>query len=410
MNSLVAYGSNSDSSDDEGGDNCIVGQLVNQKPKQTEEKAGIESSSLLTEDDFDAVESGGNQDAADSLLGTLPAMTEALNAGNITTETGLEDFVTETKPWEVKLREKAEAKRQKLIAKRDKNSPTAKKSKGKVKIPAFAVKPVDEYDEEDDVTEMPTQEKKSIPGHGNSSSLSGLLSVLPAPKKSVKGKASNSQMFDFTMRPRTVPKKAEVVQPSNLPPTTTSIHTEQESDSDDELPSDFFGLSADPKRAKLDASASAEAATDFKIKEEEPERASSSGTSSRTRPANARDITDEKAFDLIYRNEMQPWGVSDRNAAEAVGNMVEVNMNARNEDIDVRATLLRNLNNRGVAEMAATITSTGPKPKATRDVNSKRKHQITYLAELAVARDEQLREQWSQNRQTKRLTKQKYGF
>jgi len=40
----------------------------------------------------------------------------------------------------------------------------------------------------------------------------------------------------------------------------------------------------------------------------------------------------------------------------------------------------------------------------------KRKHQITYLAAEAKAREEELQNQWAQNRTARRATQSKYGF
>jgi proline-rich protein PRCC len=40
----------------------------------------------------------------------------------------------------------------------------------------------------------------------------------------------------------------------------------------------------------------------------------------------------------------------------------------------------------------------------------KKKHQITYLAAEAKAREEELQNQWAQNRNARRQTQNKYGF
>ncbi len=40
----------------------------------------------------------------------------------------------------------------------------------------------------------------------------------------------------------------------------------------------------------------------------------------------------------------------------------------------------------------------------------KRKHQITYLAVEAKAREQELQQQWAANRANRRQTKMKYGF
>uniref|UniRef100_A0A0N4U884 IS110 family transposase n=1 Tax=Dracunculus medinensis TaxID=318479 RepID=A0A0N4U884_DRAME len=77
---------------------------------------------------------------------------------------------------------------------------------------------------------------------------------------------------------------------------------------------------------------------------------------------------------------------------------------------NIRANLLKNLHNKSLAEAAIAHLSTVPKAKGPNDVIARRKHQITYLANVAVAREELLAEQWSQNRHNKRMSSQKYGF
>ncbi|KAL3253285.1 hypothetical protein MRX96_017555 [Rhipicephalus microplus] len=53
-------------------------------------------------------------------------------------------------------------------------------------------------------------------------------------------------------------------------------------------------------------------------------------------------------------------------------------------------------------------------PSNTSDFNTsqqhRRKHQITYLAQQAKAREQELKNTWAQNRMTKRQTQAKYGF
>jgi hypothetical protein len=75
---------------------------------------------------------------------------------------------------------------------------------------------------------------------------------------------------------------------------------------------------------------------------------------------------------------------------------------------NVRETLLRNLNSKVMAQIAA-----APLPnlkKSEKDRTAKQKHQITHLAQLAVAREEQLQEKWAESRAKKVTTKKKYGF
>ncbi len=51
-----------------------------------------------------------------------------------------------------------------------------------------------------------------------------------------------------------------------------------------------------------------------------------------------------------------------------------------------------------------------PGPKCMIKGEKKRKHQITYLAALAKEREHVLKQQWSQNAQSRRATQSKYGF
>ncbi|KIH57291.1 hypothetical protein ANCDUO_12520 [Ancylostoma duodenale] len=74
---------------------------------------------------------------------------------------------------------------------------------------------------------------------------------------------------------------------------------------------------------------------------------------------------------------------------------------------DVRATLLKNLHTTARAKDAMAPL---PKAKTSADATSRRKHQITYLANLAVAREEALQQQWAESKQMRRIGRQKYGF
>uniref|UniRef100_A0A915E586 Uncharacterized protein n=1 Tax=Ditylenchus dipsaci TaxID=166011 RepID=A0A915E586_9BILA len=92
-------------------------------------------------------------------------------------------------------------------------------------------------------------------------------------------------------------------------------------------------------------------------------------------PTTSGTITDNIASEMIYKKEQGSWP-------------------------HVQENLLKNLNNKVMAQV-----SIGPLPKVKKDPKdrlSKRKHQITHLAGLAVAREEQLQEQWAENRQKKK--------
>uniref|UniRef100_A0A0N5ALA1 Rubis-subs-bind domain-containing protein n=1 Tax=Syphacia muris TaxID=451379 RepID=A0A0N5ALA1_9BILA len=104
-----------------------------------------------------------------------------------------------------------------------------------------------------------------------------------------------------------------------------------------------------------------------------------------------------EAARLIYSNDIALYGGTERDASATVDNIVDVSVD-QVLGPNIRANLLKNLHNKSLAEADA------------KDIVARRKHQITYLATVAVAREEQLAEQWSQNRHAKRMSAQKYGF
>ncbi|VDP24162.1 unnamed protein product [Heligmosomoides polygyrus] len=118
-------------------------------------------------------------------------------------------------------------------------------------------------------------------------------------------------------------------------------------------------------------------------------------------------LQDLDARKLIMKHEMGPMGTMDlRTLNSAAADIVDI----RVDDAlgpDVKATLLKNLH---VAARAKDAMAPLPKSKNPADVTSKRKHQITYLANLAVAREEALQQQWAESKQMRRMGRQKYGF
>ncbi|VDM96750.1 unnamed protein product [Thelazia callipaeda] len=111
---------------------------------------------------------------------------------------------------------------------------------------------------------------------------------------------------------------------------------------------------------------------------------------------------------MIYSRDVEHMGGTISNAAKAVEDMVDVSVD-QVLGSNVRATLLKNLHNKSLAEATLSHLTRIPKNKNINAV-ARRKHQITYLASVAVAREEQLAEQWSQNRHNKRTSARKYGF
>lgn len=75
---------------------------------------------------------------------------------------------------------------------------------------------------------------------------------------------------------------------------------------------------------------------------------------------------------------------------------------------NVRETLLKNLNNKAMAHASA--LSLPSVKKGPQDKLAKQKHQITHLAQLAIAREEELREKWADDKHKRVSTAKKYGF
>lgn len=115
----------------------------------------------------------------------------------------------------------------------------------------------------------------------------------------------------------------------------------------------------------------------------------------------------QRAQKLIYDKELAPWGASDSVAREAILNIKEINVD-KELGPNVRETLLRNLNNKAMAQASA--VSLASIKKGPNDRLAKQKHQITHLAQLAVAREEQLQEQWAESKSKRMSTAKRYGF
>jgi len=118
-------------------------------------------------------------------------------------------------------------------------------------------------------------------------------------------------------------------------------------------------------------------------------------------------ISDEMASKIIYERDLAGFGISEMAASRIAENIVDVSVD-NTLGPNVRETLLKNLNTRVMAQVA-----TGPLPQVKRDPKdklAKRKHQITHLAALAVAREEELQDKWAESKARKKASSQKYGF
>ncbi|KAI6211959.1 hypothetical protein M3Y96_00489700 [Aphelenchoides besseyi] len=297
------------------------------------------------------------------------------------------------------------------------------KPKEKKRIFAFGslaqrTKPIadDAMDEEEEETAPSAQ---SLTDHSDSSS--ALLRMLPPPRNSgtsngviTKPKAVSS-LVPHSVSQKTAASRSTDSTTGNLTLAPKVVET-VESDSDDETGApDFFGFTSskiEPQAVSSGSSSIPYFAPHARIYAEAPGPArprpvESSDDSELMGAVLAKKIDDERAQRMIYDKELAPWGQSDAKARDAVMNIRDVSVDDQLGP-DVQQTLLRNLNNRAMAQLA---TGSMPNAKKTpQDKLAKQKHQITHLARVAVAREEQLLEQWANSKQKKKEAAKRYGF
>lgn len=417
---LVDYGSDSGSEADDTPEVGLAKSSAASKPQPNDlPSSGLDDSYFTADDVFEG---------SSSL--NLPSVIEPLSMGPAKAEGELEDMV-KPKDWELKLAEKerrrmekkAKKKAKKEKRKEDKSEPAtvsngeAKPSKAKAKIAAFgALKAIADQADSDSDTEQKAK-PVVLPSKPKGS---GLLSMLPTPKcaKGTVGLGGATNKGVGIMLPPSMRNKSVAPSTSAKKTTVTKRAAASDESDDDDLPTDFFGLSAapEPKVPRIgDVPALVNGIADVvgPSRPINPDLAPEGmygypevgPSSSQIKEEGV--ITDEDARKLIMKHEMGPMGTMDlRTLNSAAADIVDI----RVDDAlgpDVKATLLKNLH---VAARAKDAMAPLPKSKNPADVTSKRKHQITYLANLAVAREEALQQQWAESKQMRRMGRQKYGF
>ncbi|KAF1758035.1 hypothetical protein GCK72_014493 [Caenorhabditis remanei] len=391
--------------------------------EETQQKtsAAPKKSGLLDEDSF--FDNSVNSSAAD-----------VYNAKN---EDVLEEIV-QPKDWEKKLAEKArrklekkaskkaqkeEKKKEKKLAKKagksnkiPKISSGVQKEKGKIVISAFgALAGIAGNNSSDD---SDTDEKEVSPVKQKAGL--GFLSNLPAPKGR-DNRSDGANVFDKSLIPHSVTKKTPVSQPIFTPAPAPKIV--EESDEEDDDSTDFFGFSSAPIRKEEISSEVPFMATNSSMDVVGPSRPTEEdeidpsemyqmpeedGPQEGPTASNAwlhRKITDEQAHKLLMRFSHDIGSEERRSINEMANSIVDVNVDDALGP-DVKTNIIKNLGHRAFVE-----ATSAPIPQVqTQGQTSRRKHQITYLASLAVAREEQLKDQWAEQKQSKRMARQKYGF
>ncbi|GMS95240.1 hypothetical protein PENTCL1PPCAC_17415, partial [Pristionchus entomophagus] len=438
MMGLVDYGSDSGSGGDDSGDEGLPSGVLVQNPIK-----GINSPLVPVNPEksvSSSVEDGGffggeaEEDDYEGSKLSLPAARSTNQPSGEVEEEEIDDIV-KPKEWEKKLAEKARRKLEKKALKRkekekrreEKRSKKegnteqvhlkeeTKKKRGPVRIDAFGglSKAVVEVEEEI------KDESMSVAVPAPSSSSLKLFSMLPAPKTSSRlapsGKAV-SLMMPPSLRTKTAEKTASTVVKQPMRPIVSGV----DSSSDEEDDGDFFGLSstqstvvpkpinhipgvpllpsyglsdeAGPARpGPMDSTHGYEDA-----EEEEDEGPTSSGQMKK--------ISDEAAQNMIFKYDYAPFGHDRRGFTDA--DIIDVSVD-KAIGPNVQENLLKNLNRHN---MARASMPTLPAAAAPKDKNAKRKHQITYLANIAVAREGELQQKWAEGKAAKRMARQKYGF
>lgn len=356
-----------------------------------------------------------------NFLASLPSASKRdFKMGPLVVEDELEDIV-KRKDWELKEMKKIEKRRRKLERRRRKELRRAEKRKGKeeksvetvikkkVKIEAFGgLSGLDTYsDDEDKVDNVKMSQ---------GSRSKGLLSLLPEPKIENRSKGAAIMLPSSLRLQKKLYDTKNIGSSTSNQPSTSADQVESDVDDDN---TDYFGLNSVEAVESEDAPVEAKMA-DVAYGPPKPMRIeipsyneqhidNGNDIVNEADPSSSGFINDSEAARLIYSHDVAPYGGTVFNAADVANNIVDVNVDQALGP-NIRANLLKNLHNKSLAEAAISHLARIPKPKDAKDAVARRKHQITYLATVAVAREEQLAEQWSQNRHAKRMAAQKYGF
>ncbi|VDK76640.1 unnamed protein product [Litomosoides sigmodontis] len=433
MLSLVDYaGSDEDDFDEAQDEECIHAEVVsNRKRRLTSAIKDDETVGGSRQQDDSAMgeyDSVTNTEGGLSILTNLPPTVS--QAGKIIQEEKELDDLVKRKDWELKLAKKTKKKRKRHSTHHTNNGSESNqtsmnlasnrtKAKKMVVIQAFSGLKGLSCGKEKECDEQPD--------HSKANSSANLLAVLPEPKNAsgISRKlnlfASNSKHFSGNT------KMHEVLGAEEVSKQTKFADEEYNEESDEDHDStDFFGLKAidNPLVAPNITSASdisrgkkheqVELVDDMKVENNisafisDPEITEECRDASSTAMSSGA-IDDSQALCMIYSRDIAHLGGTVSNAAEAMENMVDVSVD-QVLGPNVRATLLKNLHNKSVAEATLSHLANIPKSKDALNMVARRKHQITYLASIAVAREEQLAEQWSVNRHNKRTSARKYGF
>ncbi|EJW86556.1 hypothetical protein WUBG_02536 [Wuchereria bancrofti] len=406
MLSLVDYtGSDDEDIDESHSEECIYAEVVSNRTK---------SSTFANKDD--------RTTDGFSRLGDVAMIDDITNA---------EDLV-KRKDWELKLAKKAERRRKRhhtISTNSSSKNYRASKSLAENKSNSKKLVVIQAFSGLKGLTGDEKQGKSDEqPAHlMTASSSANLLTVLPEPKNASGTSRSLNLFMPNSTHSSENAKMPKILAAREISKESKFAEEESGDASDEDHDStDFFGLKAfdnppivsnitsvldvsdDKKLGQVGLTSDAKVENNISDFVSNPEIiAEYDDTSTSTTSSGI--IDDSQALCMIYSRDIAHLGGTVSNAAKAVENIVDVSVD-KVLGPNVRSTLLKNLHNKSLAEATLSHLANIPKSKDTVSMLARRKHQITYLASVAVAREEQLAEQWSVNRHNKRTSARKYGF
>jgi hypothetical protein len=411
---VADYDSSSGEDDDDDDDDETLGSKEEEKENGDAMEADLGNSQISDEEDF--ADLGGVIDDDDgdfaiglssgpSLFASLPSTTSSAAAASGFVDED-EDLQSIPKASESERADAALKPVTSTMAKKRRNGPV------KIVLPTLA-----ELEDDRKVSSVPK------PRAASSTAKSMLLSILPAPKNSVAVPKEAAALPPVAARSTgaAAPKAPSIFVPdsvarrkraaANAPTAAKKKRDHDEDSSDDEgvSPSSFFALDSVSAGASLAAASVASASLAAEVAANAaqdvdddfvPEHAILVGPSRPTPSASSVAMAYPSAEDLTT-NEAALERLAGKNALRNKEKFDFVEVAGDSLTADPREWLTKALTEEDTDK---------PGPRCDVKGQTKRKHQITYLAALAKENEHKLKQQWATNAQNKRAAGSKYGF
>uniref|UniRef100_A0AC35U0S2 Proline-rich protein PRCC n=1 Tax=Rhabditophanes sp. KR3021 TaxID=114890 RepID=A0AC35U0S2_9BILA len=234
----------------------------------------------------------------------------------------------------------------------------------------------------------------------------GLLNKLPN-AKSKEASTNLGSALKFIPKVVVIKQEEKVTQTPKVQKAVT-----EDSDDEDERQTDFLGIKGNSlsdvapfdeiidNEPSLDIFMSEQAAGPSKPVPVEVEKIG--GVDQHSRPG---EISDQTAKDLIYKYELSQFGITPENADRHAKNIIDINVD-KEMGPNIHSTIMANIS----FGNAILTNHARPQPKTAKDKLAKQKHQITYLADLAVKQEETLKDSWAAGKEIRKTAAKKYGF